>query len=91
MAMPWSAFESDLLDVPGERSLPPQFGDQWRFNVYRYERLRVDGEETEIEYSAWSPTGEINFHRPDRFGIVTFSAAPTSVMELTWGRVNWIA
>ncbi|MDP6984137.1 MAG: carbohydrate-binding family 9-like protein, partial [Candidatus Latescibacteria bacterium] len=22
MAMPWSAFESDLLDVPGERSPP---------------------------------------------------------------------
>ncbi|MBI93946.1 MAG: hypothetical protein CME05_12170 [Gemmatimonadaceae bacterium] len=38
---------------------------------------------------------EINFHRPDRFGIVTFYAAPTSVMGLIWGRVKetprWVA
>ena len=33
--------------------------------------------------SAWSPTGEINFHRPDRFGIVAFAAAATAAAAAT--------
>ena len=88
MALPWSLFDADLLDVLGDRALPPQPGDQWRFNIYRYERLRASGEETHIEYSAWSPTGEIDFHRPDRFGIVAFAAGATAVMDFTWGQVK---
>jgi glucose/arabinose dehydrogenase len=78
IAIPWSALQSDLLDVMGDQSLPPREGDVWRFNFYRYERLRENGVETEIEYSAWSPTGEINFHMPERFGLVTFRAALTA-------------
>ena len=88
MALPWSLFDADLLDVLGDRALSPQPGDQWRFNIYRYERLRESGEETRIEYSAWSPTGEINFHCPDRFGVVTFAPGATAVTDLTWGQVK---
>jgi hypothetical protein len=32
---------------------------------------REEGAETEIEYSAWLPNGEINFHHPDHFDITT--------------------
>ena len=46
-----------------------------------------DGE-TAVEYSAWSPVGEIDFHRPDRFGTVVFAEASTQVMQLTWGTVK---
>ncbi|MBT4096925.1 MAG: carbohydrate-binding family 9-like protein [Gemmatimonadetes bacterium] len=88
MALPWSVFQPSQLDVIGDRSVPPEPGDKWRLNIYRYERLRTDGQETQIEYSAWSPTGEINFHRPDRFGIVTFAADRTAVPEITWGMVK---
>ena len=43
----------------------------------RYERLRTGGVETAVEYSAWSPVGEIDFHRPDRFDTVVFAEAST--------------
>lgn len=47
--------------------IPPQPGDEWRMNLYRIDRAReVD------EYSAWSPTGKINFHLPHSFGRVIF-------------------
>ena len=85
MAMPWEALITDISNVIGDRSLPPEDSDVWRFNFYRYERIRQDGVETEIEYSAWSPTGEINFHMPERFGIVHFRGVPTAVEKSSWG------
>ena len=88
MALPWSIFASDMLDVAGGRQLPPRPGDEWRCNFYRYEPLRTGGVETDVEYSAWSPVGEIDFHRPDRFGTVVFAEASTQVMQLTWGTVK---
>jgi len=88
IAMPWEALKTDISDVVGDRSLPPRDGEQWRFNFYRYERIREGGVETEIEYSAWSPTGEINFHMPERFGIVIFRVAPTAVEKNSWGRLK---
>ena len=61
----------------------------WRFNFYRYDRIRENGEETgNIEYSAWSPTGKINFHMPERFGIVTFKEEPTAVERHSWGHLK---
>lgn len=59
-----------------------------RRRFYRYEPLRTGGVETAVEYSAWSPVGEIDFHRPDRFGTVVFAEASTQVMQLTWGTVK---
>ena len=89
MAMPWEALITDISDVIGDRSLPPLDGDVWRFNFYRYERIRESGRETgNIEYSAWSPTGEINFHMPERFGVVTFEGDPTAVQRSSWGRLK---
>lgn len=89
LALPWSALRTDILDVPGDRSLPPAAGDQWRFNFYRYERLRSGGRPTgTIEYSAWSPVGRVDFHVPERFGVVTFEDAGTAVGPSSWGGVK---
>ena len=74
LALPWAALATPLLNLTGFQSLPPNPGDRWRFNFYRYERLRENGGETgTVQYSAWSPTGAINFHVPERFGLVIFS------------------
>ncbi len=45
----------------------PQPGERWRMNVYR-----IDHSARGMELSAWSPTGEPNFHVPERFGWVVF-------------------
>lgn len=47
---------------------PPKPGDAWRINLYRIDRPAGGG----VEYSAWSPTGEANFHIPERFGEIIF-------------------
>ncbi len=46
----------------------PQAGTQWRVNFLRIDR--PNGAEAEL--SAWSPTGMRNFHRAERFGVMTF-------------------
>ncbi|MBT3343814.1 MAG: carbohydrate-binding family 9-like protein [Gemmatimonadetes bacterium] len=89
IALPWSALQTSILDVPGSMALPPNVGDRWRLNLYRYERLRTAGVATgTIEYSAWSPVGRIDFHAPDRFGIVVFADERTAVNPMSWGRVK---
>lgn len=47
---------------------PPIPGDKWNVNFYRIDRP----ENKEDEYSAWSPTGQINFHMPEKFGELIF-------------------
>ncbi len=49
---------------------PPQDGDCWRVNFCRIDR--PPGVPREL--SAWSPTGRANFHTPERFGILQFTA-----------------
>ena len=49
-------------------NIPPENGDTWRGNFYRIEQ-NADGD----EYTAWSPTGAINYHVPDVFGTIAFS------------------
>jgi hypothetical protein len=49
-------------------NIPPRSGDAWRGNFYRIEQ----GSDWQ-EYTAWSPTGEINFHHPEHFGTMVFS------------------
>lgn len=47
----------------------PQPGDRWYMNCYRIDR----GEDAaQDEYSAWSPTGAIDFHVPSCFGTLLF-------------------
>jgi hypothetical protein len=49
---------------------PPRPGDRMRWNLLRIDR---HGEEPERdEFSAWSPTGQGTFHKPDRFGWLVF-------------------
>lgn len=46
----------------------PEVGGEWLMNVYRIDRHPEHGD----EYSAWSPTGKINFHLPRTFGRLMF-------------------
>jgi len=62
MAVPFSEF------VTATNS-PPKAGDQWRMNLYRIDRPE-DGRD---EYSAWQPTGKVNFHMPEKFGELVFA------------------
>ncbi|MCX7841785.1 MAG: carbohydrate-binding family 9-like protein [Clostridia bacterium] len=48
---------------------PPLPGDEWGVNFYRIEKSE-DGSE---EYSAFCPTGLINFHKPECFGKLVFA------------------
>jgi Carbohydrate family 9 binding domain-like len=61
IAIPWS----EIFQAP---NVPPKHGDRWRINLYRIDRAR-DAD----EYSAWSPTGAIDYNRPWRFGHAVFS------------------
>ncbi|MGZ9584956.1 carbohydrate-binding family 9-like protein [Paenibacillus marinisediminis] len=46
----------------------PQPGEEWRINMFRIDQ---DAEGTR-SFSAWSPTGAIQFHVPERFGRIRF-------------------
>ena len=46
----------------------PEYGTSWRWNLYRID----DDAAGERHYSAWSPTGAVNFHVPERFGTLVF-------------------
>lgn len=55
----------DLATAP---HVPPRPGDRWRLNLYRVE------ERPARAGLAWSPTRANDFHLPDRFGEIVFSA-----------------
>jgi len=46
----------------------PKQGTEWRVNFYRID----ESPEGDREFQAWSPTGAINYHIPDRFGKLVF-------------------
>ena len=56
----------DLLTAP---NIPPKAGDAWRMNLYRIDRGQTEAED---EYTAWSPTQKIDYHRPQHFGTLRF-------------------
>ncbi len=62
IAIPFSEF----AQAP---NLPPLAGDRWRWNLYRIDR---PADKQNDEYTAWSPPGIINFHRPEKFGWLVF-------------------
>lgn len=79
LAFPWAA-----LGEYSTRPAPPLPGDQWRINFSRVEWdiEVVDGRYRKIagrpEHNwVWSPQGIIDMHRPERWGYVQFSDAPT--------------
>jgi len=53
--------------ILGENNHPKQ-GCEWKVNFYRIDRPE-DGKD---EYSAWSPTGIVNYHMPQCFGTMIF-------------------
>lgn len=79
-----AGFRSAVRRLPGgwaaELSIPfaslaaaaPVAGECWRGNFTRIDR--PEGREREL--SAWAPTGQANFHVPERFGTICFEAAP---------------
>ena len=56
----------DLMTAP---NIPPKVGDVWRMNLYRIDRGKTEAED---EYTAWSPTRKIDYHRPQHFGSLRF-------------------
>lgn len=46
----------------------PVPGTEWRINFYRIDEDKLGNQ----QFSAWSPTGRIDFHRPETFGTVRF-------------------
>jgi Carbohydrate family 9 binding domain-like len=62
MALPFSEFVT-------AKNIPPVIGDSWLVNFYRIDR-RKNGPD---EYSAWSQTDELNFHKPEKFGELVFT------------------
>lgn len=83
LAFPWKA-----LKEYANRPCPPREGDQWRIN---FSRVEWDMEIKEGKYHkipdrpehnwVWSPQGMIDMHRPERWGYVQFSRAPTGSTE----------
>ena len=70
--VPWPAFASLPSKAP---HLPPQGGDEWRFNVYRIKRPNGPSKPDEgAVYHAWSPTKSPSFHVPAAFGVFAFDA-----------------
>ena len=61
IAIPFSEFVTLINN-------PPAIGDKWHMNIYRIDR----GQNGSDEYSAWSPTGKVNFHMPEYFGEIVF-------------------
>jgi hypothetical protein len=48
---------------------PPRVGDEWRLNLYRINRPQDDPD----EYTAWQPTGALQYHLPSCFGTLRFA------------------
>jgi hypothetical protein len=78
IAWPWKGLK-ELATCP----VPPKNGDQWRINFSRVEwdHEVVGGKYRKVpnrpEHNwVWSPQGMIDMHRPERWGIVQFSADP---------------
>ena len=89
IAFPWSC----LADVT-DRPLPPREGEQIRIGFSRVEWQHeiVDGQYRKIlglaeDNWVWTPTGVIDMHRPERWGVVQFTSqtddlpAPTPLVE----------
>lgn len=70
IAIPWSA-----VQPYSKAALPPKVGDKLPLNFYR-----IDHSGGAEELIAWTPTGVADFHKPDKFGALVFSEAPSAVL-----------
>ena len=65
----WSAeLEIPFSEFITAENIPPKKGDKWLINLYRIDRPK----DKKAEYMSWSPTGEDNFHLPEKFGELIF-------------------
>ena len=65
----WSVeLEIPFSEFITAENMPPKKGDKWLINLYRIDRPKNQKE----EYMSWSPTGEDNFHLPEKFGELIF-------------------
>ncbi|MCK5739023.1 carbohydrate-binding family 9-like protein [bacterium] len=62
-------FAIPFTELPGAPNIPPQKGDQWRFNLYRIDSPTPG----KIESYSWSRVYTTNFHKPWRFGFLKFN------------------
>ena len=81
IAFPWSSLADSTT-----RTLPPSDGEQIRvgFSRVEWEHEIVDGEYQKVpnrpEYNwVWCPTGVIDMHRPERWGVVQLSDQTTDL------------
>jgi hypothetical protein len=79
IAFPWK-----VLGEAAHRPAPPRDGDQWRVNFSRVEwqidtstgkYQKIPG--TKEDNWVWSPQGVVDMHRPETWGYVQFSTAPS--------------
>jgi hypothetical protein len=61
-------FVYDLVFPVGSFPIPPVPGSIWRMNFYRID----DDRQGKRHYWAWSPTGKVDYHMPEKFGTVLF-------------------
>lgn len=65
IAIPFDALRRDFAD--------PRSYKTWRINFSRVQWLKAGGPE---ENWVWSPTGKVDMHMPDRWGLLNFIDAP---------------
>jgi lysophospholipase L1-like esterase len=82
IAWPWEGLK-ELTTMP----VPPRDGDQWRINFSRveWEHEIVEGKYRKVKGKrednwVWSPQGVIDMHRPETWGYLQFSTAPSGTV-----------
>jgi hypothetical protein len=69
ISIPWSA-----LKPQSKAALPPKAGDALPLDFFRIDFSN----NAQGELIGWAPTGAADFHRPDKFGALIFSAQPVT-------------
>lgn len=89
IAMPWKA-----LQEFSRQACPPREGDRWRIDFSRVE-WQIDASNgyrkipnTPENNWVWSPTGIIDMHRPERWGLLEFTRATRATREVKPGPVE---
>jgi hypothetical protein len=68
IVLPWSG----MIELAGNRPIPPADGDIWRFFLGRYETLHINGKETSVGW-ALDPVGVNDNHYPEKFSNIKFT------------------
>jgi len=68
--IPWSLFSDSFQPLKTSTGIQPW--ETWRANFYRYDY--PSGQQGNFELTAWSPTHNPSFHRPERFGVLVLDS-----------------